>query len=150
MCQFKVVFRPHHHPASELRAALRESTVGRILVVDDEEIVRFTLRQMLEKAGHDVFEAANGLEALKSFEELEVDLVITDIIMPEKEGIETIVELLRRQPELKIIAVSGGGRTHNLDYLQIAKRFGAKSILAKPLDRQAVVDTVARALGSAD
>ena len=124
--------------------------MGRILVVDDEEIIRFTLRQMLEKAGHEVVEAANGLEALKSFEELEVDLVITDIIMPEKEGIETIVELLRRRPELKIIAVSGGGRTHNLDYLQIAERFGANGTLAKPLDRQAVVDTVARALGSAN
>ncbi len=123
--------------------------MGRILVVDDEDIIRFTLRQMLEKAGHEVFEAANGLEALKSFEELEVDLVITDIIMPVKEGIETIVELRRRQPELKIIAVSGGGRTHNLDYLQIAKRFGADGALAKPLDRQAVVATVAGVLGDA-
>ena len=124
--------------------------MARILVVDDERIIRFTLRQMLEKAGHEIFEAANGLEALKSIDELGVDLVITDIIMPEKEGIETIVELRRRRPDLKIIAVSGGGRTQNLDYLQIAKRFGADCTLAKPLDRQLVVDAVARALGGAD
>ncbi|MDH3236817.1 MAG: response regulator, partial [Alphaproteobacteria bacterium] len=61
--------------------------MARILVVDDEEIVRFTLRQMLEKEGHEVFEAANGQEALNCFEDSRVNLIITDIIMPEKEGI---------------------------------------------------------------
>jgi len=124
--------------------------MARILVVDDEEIVRFTLRQMLEKEGHEVFEAANGQEALNCFEDSRVNLIITDIIMPEKEGIETIVELRRRRPDVKIIAVSGGGRTMTMDYLEIAERLGADSALAKPLERQAVVGAVARALGSSD
>jgi len=70
--------------------------------------------------------------------------------MPEKEGIETIVELRRRRPDVKIIAVSGGGRTMTMDYLEIAERLGADSALAKPLERQAVVGAVARALGSSD
>ena len=123
--------------------------MARILVVDDEEIIRFTLRQILEKAGHEVLEAANGRDALDSYEEHRVDLVITDIIMPEKEGIETIVELRQRQPDLRIIAVSGGGRTRTLDYLEIAERLGADGALAKPLNRQAVIDAVDKALGTA-
>ena len=123
--------------------------MARILVVDDEEIIRFTLRQILEKAGHEVLEAANGRDAQDSYEEHRVDLVITDIIMPEKEGIETIVELRQRQPDLRIIAVSGGGRTRTLDYLEIAERLGADGALAKPLNRQAVIDAVDKALGTA-
>ena len=123
--------------------------MARILVVDDEEVIRFTLRQILEKAGHEVLEAVNGQEALYRFDEQRVDLVITDIIMPEKEGIETIVELRRRQPDLKIIAVSGGGRTKTMDYLQIAERLGADGALPKPLKRRAIIDAVDRALGSA-
>lgn len=124
--------------------------MARILVVDDEEIIRFTLRQMLEKAGHEVVEAVNGHEAMKSVKTSRVDLVITDIIMPEKEGIETIVELRRRQPDLKIIAVSGGGRTKTMDYLETAERFGADCALAKPLGREDVLDAVDNALGRAE
>jgi YesN/AraC family two-component response regulator len=121
--------------------------MARILVVDDEDIVRFTLRQMLERSGHEVFEAANGRLALKAFEEFPVDLVITDVIMPEKEGIETIVQLRQRKPDLKIIAVSGGGRTKTMNYLETAERFGAHCALAKPLRRQDVLDAVDSALG---
>ncbi len=121
--------------------------MARVLVVDDEEFIRFTLRQMLEKAGHEVVEAVNGQDALDSFAAAPVDLVITDIIMPEKEGIETIVELRRQQPDLKIIAVSGGGRTKTMDYLEIAERLGADSAIPKPLQRQVVMDAVNKALG---
>jgi YesN/AraC family two-component response regulator len=149
VCWRKVVSGVHRHSAAKLQAASKESTMARVLVVDDEEIIRFTLRQILEKAGHEVFEAVNGQDALNSFEEYRVDLVITDIIMPEKEGIETIVELRRRQPDLKIIAVSGGGRTRTLDYLEIAERLGASGALAKPLNRQAIMDAVSKALRSA-
>ncbi len=123
--------------------------MARVLVVDDEEFIRFTLRQMLEKAGHEVIEAVNGQDALDAFQRTTVDLVITDIIMPEKEGIETIVELRRQRPDLKIIAVSGGGRTRTLDYLDIAERLGADSAIAKPLKRKTVMDAVNKALGHA-
>ena len=120
-----------------------------ILVVDDEEFVRVTLRQMLEKAGHQVFEAANGVEALCALEKHEANLVITDIIMPEKEGIETIMELRRRKPGLKIIAISGGGRTGNTIYLDLAKSFGATNILAKPFKTGEVQDLVSRTMAQA-
>ena len=120
-----------------------------ILVVDDEELVRVTLRQMLEKAGHRVFEATNGIEALGAFEKCEADLVITDIIMPEKEGIETIMELRQRKPGLKIIAMSGGGRTGNTQYLHLAKSFGADNILPKPFKMCEVRDVVSRTMAQA-
>ena len=117
--------------------------MARILVVDDEEIIRFTLRQMLQKAGHEVFEAANGHVALKTFEDLGVDLVITDIIMPEKEGIETITEIRRRKPELKIIAVSGSALESGL-LLSAARKLGADASLEKPIRRAELLDLVAR------
>ena len=120
-----------------------------ILVVDDEKLVRATLRQMLEKAGHQVFEAANGVEALYAFEKCEANLVITDIIMPEKEGIETIMELRQRKPGLKIIAMSGGGRTGNTNYLDLAKSFGADNILPKPFKTGEIQDLVNRTMAQA-
>jgi CheY-like chemotaxis protein len=120
-----------------------------ILVVDDEEFVRATLRQMLEKTGHQVFEAANGIEALCAFEKHEANLVIIDIIMPEKEGIETIMELRQRKPGLKIIAMSGGGRTGNTQYLHLAKSFGANNILPKPFKMGEVDDLVNRTMAQA-
>ena len=106
--------------------------MARILVVDDEELARFTIRDILETAGHEVVEAANGNEAIAFQKANPCDLMITDIIMPEKEGVATIIELKRDYPDLKIIAISGGGRTKNLDFLQLADEFGADKILAKP------------------
>ncbi|MDH3231476.1 MAG: response regulator [Alphaproteobacteria bacterium] len=116
--------------------------MGRILVVDDEELVRETLCHMLEDAGYEVFEATNGNEALQAFEEQKIDVVVTDIFMPEKEGLETIAELRQRKPDVKIIAVSGGGGDGKLDYLDFAKRFGAISVLTKPFLREQVLSAV--------
>lgn len=118
-----------------------------ILLVDDEEAVRYTLRRMLERAGHDVFEATNGREALIALKSKRADLVITDIVMPVKEGTETILELRRRDPSLKIMAISGGGRTGNMDYLDVASRFGADCTLAKPVRMQELLDAVSTTLG---
>jgi len=116
--------------------------MARILVVDDEELARFTIRDILETAGHDVEEAGNGNEALSSQAANSFDLVITDLIMPEKEGVETIVELRRDFPDLKIIAISGGGRTKNLDFLRLADEFGANKILAKPFSGDELMEQV--------
>jgi CheY-like chemotaxis protein len=121
-----------------------------ILVVDDEELVRVTLCQMLEQAGYEVIEAANGNQALRVFQEQEVDLVVTDIFMPEKEGIETIRELRKLRPDIKIIAISGGGRTGDLDYLELAKDLGAKRALTKPFKREEVLSAVTATLEQAD
>lgn len=104
----------------------------RILVVDDEELARFTIREILEAQGHEVDEAENGRIGVEKQKATPFDLIITDIIMPEKEGVEMIIDLRELYPDLKIIAISGGGRTRNLDFLKLSERFGAGKILAKP------------------
>ncbi len=113
-----------------------------ILVIDDDPMVRTTLRQILAKGGHDVIEAVNGKQGLQLFRAHGPDLVITDIIMPEKEGIETIMEIRGDNPTAKIIAISGGGRTRNMDYLEIARTVGAESVLAKPFSIKDVIQQV--------
>ncbi len=103
-----------------------------ILVIDDEQLIRLQIRSALELEGYAVHEAANGSEGLDRIAATRPDVVITDILMPDKEGIETILELRRLYPALKIIAISGGGRTGNKDFLNTAKHLGADRILAKP------------------
>ena len=90
------------------------------------------LRLTLGEFGHTVIEARDGIEGLASFPTDGVDLVITDIVMPGKEGIEVITELRRRHPQLKILAISGGGRVGSKDYLSIATFLGAAKVLEKP------------------
>lgn len=116
--------------------------MARILVIDDEQLARFTMREILETAGHEVEEAKNGAQGISSQKAQPFDVVITDIIMPEKEGVQTIIELRRDFPDLPIIAISGGGRTRNLDFLKIAERYGAKRILAKPFSEDELLDAV--------
>ena len=120
--------------------------MARILVIDDEELVRFTVKQALEKAGHEVVEAADGNDGIEIYRQSPVDLIITDIIMPQKEGVETIVELRREDPDVKIIAIFGGGRTGNTDYLEMAKKFGARRVLRKPFGRQELLAAVQETL----
>jgi len=114
----------------------------RILVVDDDKEVRGMLRQMLERAGYEVVDAPDGNVALKLYREQPTDLVITDLIMPDKEGIETIMELRRDFPDVKIIAISGGGRVGPRDYLRMAKMLGAQRIFTKPLDRLELLNAI--------
>jgi len=116
--------------------------MARILVIDDEASIRTMLQQILERSGHEVAVATQRAEGLTLFQEHPVDLVITDIFMPEKEGIETILELRYQSSHTKIIAISGGGRAGNLDFLATAKNFGAHHTLAKPFERQEVLDPV--------
>lgn len=116
--------------------------MSRIVVVDDESSVRSVIRIALAAAGHLVIEAKNGFEGLRFLENEAPDLLITDIIMPEKEGIETILAAKRRWPRLRVLAISGGGRSGNLDFLHIAKKLGADSILPKPFSPSALVAVV--------
>lgn len=120
--------------------------MSRILVIDDEAPVRRILRQMLEKAGHEVLEAPDGAAGLKLYREHSVELVITDILMPGKEGIETILELRKTSPGVKIIAISGGGRMNKMDLLSLSQAFGVTRTLAKPFDREELVTAVREAL----
>jgi CheY-like chemotaxis protein len=122
--------------------------MARILLIDDDDQFRTLLRKMLEKAGYkDIEEANDGSVGVKLFRQRPFDLVITDIIMPDKEGIETIIELTGDYPQLKIIAMSGGGRVGPQDYLETAKRLGANRTLAKPFNYSELVETVNELLG---
>jgi CheY-like chemotaxis protein len=119
----------------------------KILVVEDDTLVRNLLCTMLEKEGYEMVAACNGKEGVEIFLRHQPDLVITDLIMPEQDGIETIIELRKIMPDLKIIAISGGGqigpgRVDALDYLSVAKTFGADKILSKPIERADLIKTV--------
>lgn len=120
--------------------------MSRILVIDDEPDLRDVMRAVLEDAGYEVVEAANGRDGGARFAEAPTDLVITDIMMPEQDGIQTMIELRRLSPSTKIIAISGGGGARNLDFLQFAKQVGAVEVLAKPFTNDQLVDAVKRAL----
>ncbi len=118
-----------------------------ILIIDDEELVRLTVRQMLEDAGHKVAEAENGLDGIQKLKDFKADIVITDLLMPEMEGLETISELRSSRPELKIIAISGGARFKGVDYLNSAKKLGAQEILPKPFSDEQLQIAVNNTLG---
>ena len=117
-----------------------------ILVIDDDEAFRNVLRRMLLRAGHQVVEAPDGAAALGSLKRAMVDLVITDIIMPNMEGIETIRAMRRDCPTLRIIAMSGGGRMRPEGYLEVARAFGAAQVLRKPFEAAQLFAAVDAAL----
>ena len=119
----------------------------RILIIDDEPYILMMLKKMLERAGYEVDLASNGDEGLDLLRKSPSDLVITDIIMPEKEGLETIREMKRLQPQMKIIAMSGGGKISAENYLEAAKIFGASRIIEKPFTQQTMVSSVEELLG---
>lgn len=116
--------------------------MARILVIDDDDGFRKMVRYMLEKEGYEIIEACDGNKGIEVYCQEDVDLVITDIFMPEKEGIETILELRRENPDIKIIAVSGGGWKGDFDALQIAEAFGVQKAFEKPFDRQEMVEAI--------
>jgi len=120
-----------------------------LLVIDDDEGMRKLMVRTLRDSKHRVLEAENGREGLKIMDQHTPDLVITDILMPQKEGIETIREVQERAPATKIIAISGGGVSQNLMFLDVARAFGAHAVLAKPFRPAELVETVAQVLGGA-
>ncbi|MFH1844593.1 MAG: response regulator [bacterium] len=116
--------------------------MARILIVDDDEQVRTMLRITLQREGYEVSEAANGSEATRLYRAQPGGVVITDIIMPEKEGIGTILELRKDFPDVQIIAISGGGKNDPEDYLKVARTLGAKYTFVKPVDRTELLAAV--------
>jgi DNA-binding response OmpR family regulator len=119
----------------------------RILVVDDDEQIRAMLCMTLEFAGYEAEGASNGKEALRVQQERPADLVITDIIMPEKEGLETIMDLRKEWPESRIIAISGGGRIAKESYLAHAERLGAARVFQKPVERRELLAAIRELVG---
>ncbi len=110
--------------------------MARIRIIDDDAQVLEMLRQTFEREGYEVMIAFDGKEGLRLYRENPTDLIITDLIMPEKEGIETIMELRRDFPDVKIIAMSGGGRLDPEQYLRMAKSFGVQYTFAKPFKKR--------------
>ena len=107
-----------------------------ILIIDDDRQVRLMLRRRLMQHGYEIAEASDGNEGVRLYRETPTDLIITDLIMPEKEGLETITELKQEFPDLKIIAISGGGTGDAGQYLDMAKKMGANHTLANHLKKK--------------
>lgn len=119
----------------------------KILVIEDDPQFCQMLAQMLTQAGHEVETAANGVLGLKLFQQSAPDLVITDIMMPEKDGIDVIVDIKRQCSDVKVIAISGGRRAITPQFnLDSAALIGASQVLAKPFNRQQLLEAVETAL----
>ena len=114
----------------------------RILIIDDDASMRLALRHALERRGHQVAEAADGQSGLAAYQRTVFDLVVTDIIMPGMEGLETVLALRKFSPHLKIIAMSAGGKGDANNYLELAEHFGATRTLRKPFEAEAFISTV--------
>jgi CheY-like chemotaxis protein len=125
---------------------MRESVVARILVADDSANVRKFLCLMLSDAGHNVVEAKNGVEVIEIYQKSPPDVVITDLFMPDKEGIETIRELRLTHPKARIIAISGLIPTNKMDYLKYAADLGADYTFPKPIPEDALLEAVRKSV----
>lgn len=125
--------------------------MARVLLVEDESLLRETLKLALQDAGHSVVSATNGAAALQVIAQMNgsFDIVVTDILMPETDGLETIMRLRKDSQHIAIVAISGGGRTRNMDILDYARSFGADAALAKPFLPKQLLATIDRVLGRA-
>ena len=117
-----------------------------IIVIDDDPALRGTIRKILERGGHEVREAEDGEAGLRRVAEQIPELVITDLLMPEKEGIETIMELQEHYPDLPVIALSGAGGADDPGPLTDAELLGARATLPKPFSVEKLLSTVDRVL----
>jgi DNA-binding response OmpR family regulator len=120
----------------------------RILIIDDDLAVRDTLIAILEERGYEVITAVNGQQGLAVFRRERPDLLVTDIVMPVKEGLQTIREIREEWPDMKIIAISGGSRTQRHDFLEIARQLGAWDVVVKPFDPDDFLARIDRCLGA--
>lgn len=111
-----------------------------ILIIDDEEAIRDYMRESLERAGYKVIEADNGKTALELLTHIPVDIIISDLVMPEKEGIETIKEIKELYPKCAIIAMSGS--VFGSAYLPMARMLGAQSVMQKPFTKQTLLQLI--------
>lgn len=119
----------------------------RILVIDDDDQMRVLLRQVMEWTGYEVTEAEDGRKGMQKQRRQPADLVITDLIMPEQEGMETIRLLKKEFPQTRIIAISGGGRIGPEAYLPAAQELGADRVFSKPFDVRELAGAVKELLG---
>ena len=121
-----------------------------ILIIDNDAYMRDWLREMLLEAHYDVRVASNGRVALQQLQEQSATLVITEMLLPEMDGVETIVAIRHSFPNTRIIAITGGGLLAPRGYLQLARALGVDSALAKPFSQSEVLDTINEILGRSD
>jgi two-component system, chemotaxis family, chemotaxis protein CheY len=114
------------------RGAEGVDAMATILIIDDDKQVRDLLRQVLEEEGYTVITSHNGEDGIARYRSQPADLIVLDILMPDKEGLETILDLRREFPQVKIIAMSGGSERAKLNLLDLAQRLGAQCTLHKP------------------
>ena len=117
-----------------------------ILLVDDDDQLRAMLCEALTGEGYQVQEAPDGHQGIKLYESHPTDIVITDLVMPGKEGLEMIVEIKKLDSKVKIIAISGGGRGGSQNYLKMAKSLGAQRVLAKPFSHAEMLEAISQVL----
>ena len=122
----------------------------RILIIDDEQIVLEVLRKILEREGYEVVTAFNGAEGIELFRQKPCDLVITDMVMPEKDGLQTILDLRKETPDLAIIAMSGGGTISKERYLAVAGYLDGIITITKPFSLESITGAVAKLLLETD
>lgn len=116
--------------------------MAKILVIDDDPRIAELLLQILKSEKHDVIKALDGCEAEKKFKEFKPEIVITDIVMPEKEGTELIMLFKKMVPGIKIIAISGGGIIGPKSYLEVAKKIGANYTFTKPFNIDDIIKAI--------
>ncbi len=116
--------------------------MGKILIADDDSEIRVTLQKLLQMVGHEVQLAKDGLEAGRILDAGAFDLMVTDIVMPNQEGLESIMQAKQKHPSLHLIAMSGGGKDRTENYLRMAKTFGADAIFMKPFSPREMLDKV--------
>jgi CheY-like chemotaxis protein len=120
--------------------------MAKILVIDDDTLVRAVLTSILEQVGHTVLTAEDGLRGMAMFREERPDLVITDLVMPEQQGIQTLAKIRGDDPNAKVIVMSGSGRIGDTDFLAEAQALDANDIVAKPFDPEDLLRSVSRCL----
>lgn len=120
--------------------------MSHILVVDDEPQVRAMLGMFLRRNGFEVTEAEDGEQALRIAASSSIDLIVLDLIMPGKEGLETLMALRREEKSPKVIVVSGGAKTVDTDFLPVAKKLGADATLKKPFRNEDLLEAIQKLL----
>jgi DNA-binding response OmpR family regulator len=113
-----------------------------ICVIEDDELVRAHLAQTLQAAGHTVFEAGSAEAGIELIRTQKADVAVVDILMPDRDGLEAIGQLRRTRPDLRIVAISGGGRVGPQVYLGLAQQIGADASLVKPIEGSALLAAV--------
>lgn len=116
--------------------------MAKILLVDDDELVRYSLARVLTGAGYEVVEAEDGVAGLRKYKTLKPDLVLTDIVMPEQDGLGLLNQLRSIDKKIPILVMSGGGERLGMDYLLLADKFGASAIIAKPFDNAVLLTKI--------